>query len=397
MRPPPPPPLLLLLLLQWAVLQLLPSLLQVPAVGASLEAYTGAEPTDAVSSRFSVLLQESASAAEAAAAALKPHVYMSTSPDADLQNIHKDASGRGIFCSLHGAQFCNRTVSWVEFGSSVSPGGSADTGSVLATVTSLAGPVFAARSVFVSPLRYGLDVRVLPGGHSVQLWLPSGSNLRFSLEYGDAPDGSFRHSLLFFAGPLDPSFPNLQPAPQNLLRFPPGVTRVPGDGILQLPQGVDTIFLPRGSWLDGRINITRHAAGPVRVVGHGIISGRRFIYKGGKQCDYLRCIEVQYDRPLQLSGPTLGATPATRASHTHSFRTPQWLYRKVGSRVGHTRRLVTPSLPTVFGSSSAFPCTRVPGRRLEVAQGRKSREAAGMCLNVLPVLQAARTLTAMLA
>ena len=48
----------LLLLQQWTVLQLLPSLLQVPAVGASLEAYTGAEPTDAVSSRFSVLLQE---------------------------------------------------------------------------------------------------------------------------------------------------------------------------------------------------------------------------------------------------------------------------------------------------------------------------------------------------
>ena len=185
---------------------------------------------------------------------------------------------------------------------------------MLVTVTSLAGPVFAGRPVFVSPIRYGLDARVLPGGHVVQLRLKTGSNFRFSLEYGDAPGGSFRHSLLFFAGPLDPTFPK-QPAPQNMLRFPPGVTHVPGDGILQLPKGIDTIFLPRGSWLDGRINITRHAAGPVRVVGHGIISGRRFVYKGGKQRDYLRCIEVQYDRPLELSGPTLGTTSSTRASH----------------------------------------------------------------------------------
>ena len=339
-------------LLPWALLQLLPSLLQMPAAGASLEAYTGAEPTDAVSSRFSVLLQESASAA-----ALRPHVYMSTSPDADLQRIHKDASGRGIFCSLHGAQFCNRTVSWVEFGSSVSPGGS-----VLATVTSLAGPVFAARPVFVSPIRYGLGVRVLPGGYGVQLRLKSGSNLRFSLEYGDAPGGSFRHSLLFFAGSLDPTFPT-QPAPQNLLRFPPGVTRVPGDGVLQLPQGVDTIFLPRGSWLDGRINITRHAAGAVAVVGHGIISGRRFVYKGGEQCDYLRCIEVQYDRPLQLSGPTLGATPhsATRAPHSFFSHSPM-VIRKVGSRLGHMHRPVTPSLRAVCYSSSAFLSIRVPGK-----------------------------------
>lgn len=280
-------------------------------VTGRLEAYTGVEPTDAVSNRFSVLLQDESSTVTA----VKPHVYMSASPDAELQKIHKDANGHGIFCRLHGAQFCNRTVSWVEFGSS------AQAGSVLATVTSLDGPVFAARPVYASPLRCGVHVDVMAGGHSVQLRLPSGNNIRFSLEYGDAPGGSFRHSLLFFAGPLDPTFPT-QPARENLLRFPPGVTRVPGDGILQLPRGVDTVFLPRGSWLDGRINVTRHTTGPVRVVGHGIISGRRFIYKGGKQCDYLRSIEVQYDRPLQLSGPTLGAKLPTLQHHYASFHSP---------------------------------------------------------------------------
>lgn len=319
-------PLLLLPLL----LALLLVLLSQQPVSAHLEAYSGMEPVDAVSSRFSVLLQESS-----AATAVKPHVYMTSSPDAELQKIHKDATGRGIFCSLHGAQFCNRTVSWVEFGSNATPGGD-----ILVTVTSLAGPVFGARSVYTSPLRYNLRPRVLPGGHGVRLRLPTGSNLRFSLEYGDAPDGSFRHSLLFFSGPLDPTF---QLAPQNVLHFPPGVTRVPGDGILQLPPDVDTIFLPRGSWLDGRINITRHSAGPVHVVGHGVISGRRFVYKGGKQCDYLRCIEVQYDRPLQLSGPTLGArllSPALLAPLIFAF--PNGYTQRSEAVVGYVHGLVTP-------------------------------------------------------
>ena len=56
-----------------------------------------------------------------------------SSSDVELQNAaRKEANGHGIFCSLHGAQFCTCTVSWVNFGSRASPGGT-----VLVTVTSL--------------------------------------------------------------------------------------------------------------------------------------------------------------------------------------------------------------------------------------------------------------------
>lgn len=72
----------------------------------------------------------------------------------ELQNAaRKEANGHGIFYSLHGAQFCNCTVSWVnfvDFGSRASPGGT-----VLVTVTSLAGPVCAG-PVYTSPPRYGM-------------------------------------------------------------------------------------------------------------------------------------------------------------------------------------------------------------------------------------------------
>jgi hypothetical protein len=383
-----PPPLLLLLLG-----------LLVP-VAAQLEAYTGHEPADAASDRFRVSLQEVPAAAgrwhgtapplvagtplpprlRTAAPAVEPHVYMTSSPDSDLELIHKDGSGRGVFCSLHGAQFCNRTVSWVEFGSAPAAGTE-----VLVTVTSLAGLVFTAGQVYASPLSYGLHVDVLPGGAAVQLRIKAGTNARFSIEYGSAPSGSFRDSLLIFAGPPDPTFPH--PTPPNTLTFPVGVTRVPGDGILQLPRGVDTIFLPRGSWLDGRINITRHGSGPVRVVGHGVMSGRRFIYKGGKQCDWLRCIEVQYDRPLLLSGPTLGtrtclpanASPSTTPTPTQTSLhiSPQWLYRKDGSCLGYA----TQSRPSLL--SPLCECCESVWRLGS--------------LYLLAVLQAARYRAAMLA
>ena len=79
----------------------------------------------------------------------------------ELQNAaRKEANGHGIFYSLHGAQFCNCTVSWVnfvDFGSRASPGGT-----VLVTVTSLAGPVCAGPVYALAiSLRH---VHVLPGG-----------------------------------------------------------------------------------------------------------------------------------------------------------------------------------------------------------------------------------------
>ena len=74
-----------------------------------LEAYTGAEPVAARSEHFGVRLEQGPASL---AVLLRPMVYATISPDADLDAIHEPPG----FCSLHGRLFCNRSISWVEFG-----------------------------------------------------------------------------------------------------------------------------------------------------------------------------------------------------------------------------------------------------------------------------------------
>ena len=64
-----------------------------------------------------------------------------------------------------------------------------------------------ASGVRVLPLSYGLTARVLRGGLAVSVLVPASPRTRrFSLEYGAPPAGSFRHTLLVFAGRPDPTF-----------------------------------------------------------------------------------------------------------------------------------------------------------------------------------------------
>ena len=230
-------------------------LAQPRTASALLDVYSGREPADARSTRFSVALHEpqqdvvgpqrlSLHGARPVAAVVLPMVYMTSSPDEDLDNIHKGPAGNGIFCTLHGAQFCNRTVSWVDFGSSSSSAVSV----VELVVTSLHGAVFKNGFTLRPPSPHMLQLRVLDGGHAAQILLQSGARLKFAVEYGAAPLGSFRDALMVFVGDPDPALSD----PSSVLAFSTGVTRVPGDGILQLPAGITTVFLPRGAWLDRR-------------------------------------------------------------------------------------------------------------------------------------------------
>lgn len=126
----------------------------------------------------------------------------------------------------------------------------------------------------------------------------------------------------------------------------------------QLPPGKDTIFVARGAWVDGRINITRHDTGPVTVVGHGVVSGRRFKYHGGAVEDSLRCIEVQYDRPLVFDGPTLvdpkgHALFAPPHSTVSNLKVIGWLYNEDGIWI--TSCAAAPPKIPVLCTSVPFP------------------------------------------
>ena len=69
------------------------------AVPPKLEVHAGPPPTGAGSDRFSATIALGGSGVPRPAC-----MYGTASPDADLGRIHKDATGRGIFCELHGAQ-----------------------------------------------------------------------------------------------------------------------------------------------------------------------------------------------------------------------------------------------------------------------------------------------------
>ena len=139
------------MLLAWLALLALALAHQRP-VAAALEAYTGREPADARSTRFTVALAPAPAQhgvprtglpAASAAPPLAPMVYMTASPDEELAKIHKGPDGQGLFCSLHGAQFCNRTLSWVDFSSGTGTGtASSSSAAVSIVVTSLRGAVF---------------------------------------------------------------------------------------------------------------------------------------------------------------------------------------------------------------------------------------------------------------
>ena len=330
-----------------------------------LEAYEGAEPTFASSSRFAVELRQGATA-------LHPHVYVTKSPDATLAQIHPPN-----FCALHGGCFCNRSISWVEFGQG-------DTDTTHVTVTRLDGERFTADTRAL-PLSAGVSLSLSASRQSLSLGI-RGSASHLLLQHGDAPSceaaSSFANSLLIFTSGRDPPPATLDP--DRTLEFAPGVHSLPGDGVLQLPARANTIVLRRGAWVEGRINVTRGATGPVAVLGHGVMEGSRFTYHGGEPADNLRFVEPQYDRPLLWDGPTLvhplgHAAYAPPGSRFRRFRMLGWLYNEDGIWLGPNATLEASFIRTnddavrlFAGSLDGFRNTPQPPRG-EVAAGARVR------------------------
>ena len=287
-----------------------------------LEAYTGAEPTYASSATFEVTIQQ------LGVPPIRPHVYESRSPDAELARIHPPN-----FCVLHGGCFCNRTISWVEFGQD-----DADCTSV--TVRRRDGRIFSP-ATRVLPMSYGLTMALSDDHHEATV-VVCGRRRHFLLQLDDEPgmvscdpSSSFKNGFYVWVGSRDPPVASLDVS--RTLLFPPGVHRFPGDGIVQLGQA-DTIVLQRGAWVEGRINVSR-GVGPVRVLGHGVMDGSRFTYHGSRFADDMRFVEPQYDRPLLWDGPGLvhpqgHAAFAPPGSVMRAFRMIGWLYNEDGLWVG---------------------------------------------------------------
>lgn len=197
------------------------------------------------------------------------------------------------------------------------------------------------------------DVRVLPRHHGISpsvngtvlSFTVTGQHKYLMLRFGDQLSHcdnrtSFKNSIFIFITAPDVTMTNTS----NLTHwvFTPGVYLIPGDGVLQLPDSVDTVVVMRGAWVQGRINVTRSSSQPrnaLRVIGHGVLDGSRFRYHGGKEEDSMRLVEMPYDLPLIWDGVTLlhpqgHALFAPPNSLINDFKMMGWLFNEDGIWIG---------------------------------------------------------------
>ena len=290
-------------------------------------------------------------AASLGGVAATPHVYATQSPDADLEQIHA-----GIFCTLHGAWFCNRTVSWLDVG--------ADAGAEVRVEIRLLPPLYLtphdaasvrlaprttiARNLTVDVARSAIRFTLTATSRAQHVALSWGA--RRAAEAGRrAARSSYAHAFYLFLGARDPAPPSAAAlANGSAVLFTAGrhflnttsSDACSADGVLQLPPTVAVVHLARGAWLEGRFNVT--AGGeetlrtvPLNVVGHGVMSGARYAWHGGGVADALRMVEPAWGVPLHIEGMTIvdsrgHALILPPRSHAVDVRIIGWLFNEDG-------------------------------------------------------------------
>eukprot|EP01084_Bolivina_argentea_P115020 204640_1 len=288
-------------------------------VNCKLEAYEGNEPTTNISPYFKITLTQSSTTAT-------PHIYFS-----ENNNNYSDA----------GTQFHNRSVSWIDFGQDIT-----DTTNV--EITLLNGLQFDFQYMpYILPFNYNIKISKIS---SITIaFNVTGYYKHISLEYNSTSStlvNSFKNSLLIFVGSLDPIINKTDP---NILYFPPGVSSIVGDinkknGILQFNK--QTIFLSRGAWVYGKINVTGSTNNipnnsPINIFGHGILDGSYFNYeqRNNNPIDHAPAIGVDgngYSRGFNIQGITCYnpsnwcVTCLSRNSMITAYKTIAWYYNNDG-------------------------------------------------------------------
>jgi hypothetical protein len=191
-------------------------------------------------------------------AVVKPHVYQ----------ISGDSYGSA-----------GRTMSWID----VAQGESAK---LRVTARRLDGMPFPA-NVEIRPSRYGIAVERVDGGKSIQFDVV-GNEQWISVHYGDEPldytypaGSSLRDSLHVFVNDMP------LPVPSDVnLEFKPGEHNIndqaDGRGILNpdAPTEGYKIYLHRGAWVRGKINLFKNAKDEKftnqQILGNGVLSGEAF-------------------------------------------------------------------------------------------------------------------------
>ncbi|SCG37448.1 Glycosyl hydrolase family 49 [Micromonospora coxensis] len=212
-----------------------------------------------------------------------------------------------------------RTVSFTGYAQ-----GATDTTEVSVSLTdgrtfpSLAG-------VDIRPHRYGIRPTALSADRKTVTFPVTGGNRWISVHFG-GDTGSDLHSMHVNVD-LTTDFEVARNAP-NVVYFGPGEHRIGGDpagrGILRLATlpGKDTVYLDRGAYVYGKIDLAGVTGG--RVVGHGVLAGDGFRYAARKSnpADDAAMIWAGFGKAAEakaVSGPTL-----VNASHFNIVTAADW-------------------------------------------------------------------------
>lgn len=131
--------------------------------------------------------------------------------------------------------------------------------------------------------RLGLNETRIRGNQLELTWGKQGDSITFSLpgpgNYSFEPKGAVRNLFIVVNSPR--SIPSPDP---KVIRFGPGVHRVPGD-VVKLTSN-QTLFLEAGAVLQAAVNVEN--AENVKIQGQGIIDGSRWPWLRGPQNQLLR-------------------------------------------------------------------------------------------------------------
>ncbi len=233
-----------------------------------------------VSNKFEVSVQQGE-------VVVKPHVYQ-------------------IDDSQHGAK--ERTMSWID----VAQGESAK---LRVTVRRLDGLTFP-ENVQLRPSRYGIAIERLDGGKSIQFDVV-GNEKWISVHYGDEPldytypaGSSLRDALFVFVNDMP------LPVPSDVsLEFKPGVHNIndqaDGRGILNPDSPTEgyKIYLHRGAWVRGKIDLFKNAQGEKfyhqQVLGNGVLSGEAFSWDARSDNDVDGAVMLKSFQQGTITGITV--------------------------------------------------------------------------------------------
>eukprot|EP01084_Bolivina_argentea_P125892 222988_1 len=240
-------------LLLWSIM--------INTIHSELEAYTGKEPLHSSSPLFIIKLTQDSTT-------LYPKVYYG-----QVNNSRYNCSTAGLWLPVG---WYDRSISWIEFGQL-----SIDTVTVEISIKT-GEPLFNS-TVRILPVSYNIIPVVNTNNYSSISFKVTGNYKTISVEYGEYLVGNkqsnFMNSLLIFVGNI--SNKNINKSASNVIYFAPGVhniTNQSADGILNVNQSINIIYIDRGAFVYGKINDTNNSNGRLHIIGYGILIGSYFDY-----------------------------------------------------------------------------------------------------------------------